>query len=78
MLCGAGEPTLLSMATDKSSNTNKATANTRKAAARSAENRRCPKCNRKSALKFISDEYAFGHVCRWADCDYEHLHHRST
>lgn len=59
------------MATTTRGGVSKATANTVKAMSRSAENRRCPKCDRKSALKFVSDEYGFGHACRW--CDYEHI-----
>jgi hypothetical protein len=37
-------------------NRNRATPNSRKAAARSAENRRCPKCQRKSALTSLPME----------------------
>jgi ribosomal protein S27AE len=54
----------------------KATANTVTAMRRSAENRRCPKCGRKSALRFHSDEYGFGSYCRWSDCDYERIQSR--
>ena len=43
---------------------------TSKAMSRIAVNRQCPKCLRKMALVFHSDEYAFGHHCRWQDCDY--------
>lgn len=64
------------MATNKSSNTNKATSNTVAAMSRNAEKNRCPKCNRKSAIKFHSDDYGFGSYCRWQDCDYEHIHQR--
>lgn len=41
------------------------------AMSRSAESRQCPKCGRKSALKFVSDEMGFGRYCRWNDCDYD-------
>ena len=47
-----------------------------KAMQHSAERRLCPKCNRKSALKWHSDEYGFGNYCRWEDCNYEHIHAR--
>jgi hypothetical protein len=47
-----------------------------KAMQNSAERRRCPKCNRKSALQWHSDEYGFGNYCRWEDCDYERIHAR--
>lgn len=56
------------MATYLSGNVRRATANSVKAAQRSAENRRCPKCDRKSATRFVSDDFGFGTVCRW--CDY--------
>jgi ribosomal protein S27AE len=61
------------MARRMDGNVSKATANTVTAMRRSAENRRCPKCGRGSALKFRSDHYAFGSVCRWADCGFERL-----
>ncbi len=51
----------------------KATPNTVKAMRRSAENRRCPKCGRGSALKHYSDEFSFGSYCRWDDCDYSRV-----
>lgn len=40
---------------------------------RSAEKRRCPKCDRKSALVRLprTDEYVAVTYCRWDDCDYE-------
>lgn len=58
------------MATFQDGNVRRATSNSRDAAKRSAENRRCPKCKRKSALKHISEDEWFGSVCRWPDCDY--------
>ena len=64
------------MATTKGSNTNKATANTKAAMSRSAANRQCPNCERKSAMKFVSDEYGFGSACRW--CDYSTYRLRPT
>lgn len=39
----------------------------------SAEKKRCPKCNRKSALKFYSLPDMFGFACRWPDCGYESM-----
>lgn len=41
------------------------------AQARSAESRKCPECNRKSAMKFQTDETMFGSYCRW--CGYERM-----
>ena len=38
---------------------------------RSAERRRCPKCNRKSAITTFTDEWGVGHYCRWDDCDWD-------
>ena len=61
------------MATRQDGGVRKATANTVKAAERSAGTRRCPKCGRKSALAFYSDDLMFGRACRWADCDYENM-----
>jgi hypothetical protein len=43
------------------------------AARRSAERRKCPKCERKSALRSVSNDFAFGTACRWSDCGYENL-----
>ncbi len=57
---------------------NRATPNSRKAASRSAERRRCPKCQRKAALVFISDEVQFGFACRWNECDYADMNQRSA
>lgn len=44
----------------------------RAAMSRSAEKRRCPKCQRKSALVRVpGDEFYRGVTyCRWEDCDY--------
>jgi hypothetical protein len=53
------------MATYLSGGVRKATPNTVTAMRRSAENRRCPACQRKSALVFVSDAFGFGHICRW-------------
>jgi hypothetical protein len=61
------------MATYLDGNVRKATRNTVLAMERSARVRRCPKCGRKSALKYHSDELAYGHYCRWPDCNYEHF-----
>jgi hypothetical protein len=33
-----------------------------------AERRRCPKCQRKSALVRLHNDFGHGLVCRWADC----------
>ncbi|WP_280448430.1 hypothetical protein [Nocardia brasiliensis] len=66
------------MATSQSGGVRKATANTVTAMQRNAESRRCPKCNRKSALKFHSDEHGFGSYCRWDDCDYDRIRPRSV
>lgn len=56
------------MATYLDGNVRRATPNTVTAMKRSAESRRCPKCNRKSALQRWSDDFARGSACRW--CDY--------
>jgi len=58
------------MATYLNGSVNSATPNSRKAAARSAENRQCPKCERKSALRHVSEPEWFGSACRWQDCGY--------
>lgn len=45
------------------------------AMSRSAERRRCPKCQRKSAivrLSIVDDEFVAAY-CRWDDCDYARL-----
>lgn len=45
------------------------------AMSRSAEKRRCPKCQRKSALVRLPTDHDLGLAgvtyCRWDDCDYE-------
>lgn len=64
------------MATYQSGGVRKATPNSVAAARRSAESRKCPKCGRKSALVFYSDEVMFGRTCRWQDCDYSHMNMR--
>lgn len=61
------------MATYQSGGVRRATANTITAMQRSAENRRCPKCQRKSALRFVSNKLHFGSVCRWPGCGFERL-----
>jgi ribosomal protein S27AE len=61
------------MATFQSGNVRKATANSVTAAKNSAETRQCPKCGRKSALKWHADELMYGHACRYADCGYENM-----
>lgn len=61
------------MATFQSGGVRKATANSVKAAERSASSRQCPKCGRKSALRNFSDDLMFGNACRWPDCDYENI-----
>jgi ribosomal protein S27AE len=61
------------MARQTSGGVSRATANTVAAMKRGAEKRRCPKCGRGSALKFHSDDFAFGSYCRWDDCGYERL-----
>lgn len=58
------------MATYLDGSIRRATPNSRRAAARSAESRRCPACERKSALKHVSETDWFGSTCRWADCGY--------
>lgn len=61
------------MATRRDGNVKKATANTVNAMERSASSRQCPKCGRKSAMKFHADDLMFGSACRWADCGYENM-----
>lgn len=63
------------MATYLDGNVRKATPNTVTAMKRSAENRRCPMCQRKSAL--VRDADLRATYCRWslisaAMCDYYH------
>jgi hypothetical protein len=64
------------MATYQDGNVRHATANTVTAMKRSAKTRQCPKCGRKSALKFVSDEWMFASACRWRDCGYESITQR--
>lgn len=48
------------------------TTNNRRAQKRSAERRRCPKCQRKAALLRNTDVPGMTlYHCRWPDCDYE-------
>lgn len=61
------------MATFQNGSVRTATANSVKAAARSAASRQCPKCGRKSALRSHSDDFCYGTACRWEDCGYENL-----
>jgi hypothetical protein len=53
-------------------------ANFSAAMTRSAEKRRCPKCQRKSALVRLPADYDRGFLamtyCRWEDCAYERHH----
>jgi ribosomal protein S27AE len=58
------------MATYQDGNVRRATPNTVTAMRRSATNRQCPQCRRKSALRFHSDDLGFGSTCRWQDCGY--------
>jgi hypothetical protein len=46
---------------------------TSKAMRRMAESRRCPKCQRKMALRHHSDEFGYGSYCRWEDCEYSDI-----
>lgn len=64
------------MARYTSGGVSRATANTVKGMQRSAESRRCPQCDRKSALKHYSDEMFYGVYCRWEDCGYKRLSER--
>lgn len=61
------------MATTQNGNIRSATPNSRKAAAKSAESRKCPRCGRKSATRFYSDDLMYGRACRWADCGWESM-----
>lgn len=60
-----GEPS------DRNRRRNKATSEANK---RWAEARRCPKCNRKSALRRQRVGLDWLVTCRWKDCDYERMH----
>lgn len=63
------------MATRLDGNVRKATANTVTSMRRSAANRQCPKCGRKSALVRMPGQDIIS-ACRWADrglCDYVRL-----
>lgn len=51
------------MSTYTNGNVSSATANSKKAARRSAESRQCPKCGRKSAL--VRDAEQRATYCRW-------------
>jgi Zn ribbon nucleic-acid-binding protein len=53
------------MATRLDGNVRKATANSVKAAQRSAESRKCPECQRKSAMVYFNDGVVAGSECRW-------------
>lgn len=59
------------MATFQDGSVRRATGPSIAAAKRSAQDRQCPKCGRKSALKRFADDLMFGSVCRW--CDYENI-----
>ena len=64
------------MATYLDGNVRKATANTVAAMRRSAERRRCPECDRKSALSRYDEDDGFGWYCRWDDCGYDRIRWR--
>lgn len=69
------------MATYRDGNVRKATPNSVTAAKRSAKNRQCPECSRKSALVRFSDDVGFGVTCRWkaeGKCSYESFTPRLT
>lgn len=53
-------------------------ANFREAMRNSAERRRCPKCERKSALVRVPDDTGSVTYCRWNDCDYERVYDRTV
>ena len=38
----------------------------------SAEKRRCPNCERKSAIVRFTDDFGNGGWCRWPDCGYDY------
>jgi Zn ribbon nucleic-acid-binding protein len=64
------------MATYLDGNVRKATANTVRAMQRSAESRRCPQCQRKSAMVRFSESTCFGSACRW--CGHARAWNRET
>lgn len=68
-----GERPLTGVTLEQSQRRNRETS---KAMTRIAESRRCPKCQRKMALAFYSDEFGFGHYCRW--CDHRNITIRDT
>lgn len=67
---------VLGMATYQSGGVRRSTPNSRTAASSSAKKRQCPRCQRKSALVFISEDVHFGFACRWPDCGYANLTER--
>jgi hypothetical protein len=60
------------MSTYRNGSVRTATPNSVTAAKRSAENRRCPACGRKSALRWCIERNGklMGWRCRWDDCDH--------
>jgi ssDNA-binding Zn-finger/Zn-ribbon topoisomerase 1 len=58
------------MTTYQNGGVRSATPNSRKAARRSAANRQCPRCGRKSALKHDHQHGTSSTTCRWDDCGY--------
>lgn len=66
------------MATYQDGNVRRATPNTVTSMKRSAENRRCPACGRKSALKRVPDEMGSVTYCRWDGCRYERVFDRDS
>lgn len=49
------------------------TANQQSAKRNQAMTRQCPECGRKSALKFMSDDFQYGSYCRYDGCGYERI-----
>jgi hypothetical protein len=68
---------LLSMSTPKQPQSQRNSGNTSAAQRLTAERNRCPKCGRKQALRFYSDDLMFGMACRWEDCGHERMTLRS-
>lgn len=62
------------MATYQDGNRRRATDNSRTAARRSAQSRRCPRCGRGAALIWVDEATARGRACRWEDCDFQDIH----
>lgn len=64
------------MATTQSGGNTRATANTVAAMQRSADNRQCEQCERKSAMVKFSEADSFGSRCRW--CGWTRAFDRAT